>query len=341
MHLDKASAFELEVHHFIEDFTNTKASHVVVKTSGSTGVPKEILVSKHAMLNSAKRTNDVLGLKSGDTAVLCLPLKYIAAKMMVVRSLERHLNLQILNPCANPLKQIEHLNIKGSVLLAITPHQLHEILSDLDSRRKLSQISHVLVGGGAIPSAVEYSLRSFDNKIYATYGMTETLSHIALRLISGACAQRFFYTLPGVEVSQTELGCLVVRDELTFNDYLVTNDVVEFSEDGGFVVKGRVDNVVNSGGVKLQIEELESVLEKTVLEKNCVLTYVFDEKYGQALTLLYALSLTEDEVKHICKTVLKGFELPKYYFKIENIPYTENGKIARLTAHQLAEQLKS
>ncbi|MBO5698638.1 MAG: AMP-binding protein [Bacteroidaceae bacterium] len=328
-----------DVDQFITQFTDPNTTEVAVQTSGSTGNPRTIFVSKQAMLNSARRTNDVLALNPGDVALLCLPMQYIAAKMMVVRSLERNLTLHLIPPQANPLKHMDASCLGTQTLIAISPHQLSEILSDQHTAQFLAQVSHVIVGGGAIPVSVEQRLQSFRNKIYATYGMTETLSHIALRLLTGVQASKKFYALEGVSLSQTTEGCLVVHDTFTFAKHLTTNDIVVFSSDGGFQIIGRRDNVVNSGGVKLQIEKLEAQLETTPLQKQCLLTYVADDVYGQALTLLYTFSISASEAKAHCAQVLHGYELPKHYLYVETLPHTSTGKPARQRAHELAEEI--
>ena len=321
---------------FIASFRDSDA-HIEVQTSGSTGVPKRMLVEKSRMLASARRTNNVLGLKPQDVALVCLPVDYIAGKMMVVRALERNLRMEVVTPSSNPLKDFEANRLGAQTLLAITPHQLAEILADERASHILKRVSHIIIGGGALPERVEQMAKDLPGNVYATYGMTETLSHIALRRINGAHPETHFSPLEGVALNQDSEGCLIISDSLTTDAPLVTNDLVELLPDGRFRVLGRRDNVVCSGGVKLQIEELERKLSE-VIPFPFQLTYVTDERLGQALTMLYTGDLTVEELRRLCTTSVTRYEVPKHFFHISQLPMTETGKPARSMAHQMAEE---
>ena len=321
---------------FIAKFQDLDA-HIEVQTSGSTGTPKRMLVEKSRMLASARRTNDVLGLKSQDVALVCLPVDYIAGKMMVVRALERGMRMEVVTPSANPLKDFDESRLGAQTLLAITPHQLAELLMDERTLQILKRVSHIIIGGGALPERVEQMAKSLPGCVYATYGMTETLSHIALRRINGAHPETHFSPLEGVTLSQDAEDCLIISDSLTTEAPLVTNDLVELLPDGRFRVLGRRDNVVCSGGVKLQIEELERKLSE-VIPFPFQLTYVSDERLGQALTMLYTGDLTKEELLQLCTTRVGRYEVPKHFFRVSELPTTETGKPARSMAHQMAEE---
>ena len=321
---------------FIASFQDSDA-YMEVQTSGSTGIPKRMRVEKSRMLASARRTNDVLGLQPGDVAIVCLPVEYIAGKMMVVRALERNLRMEVITPSSNPLKDFDVNKLGAQTLLAITPHQLAEILADERASHNLKRVSHIIIGGGALPERVEQMAKSLPGSVYATYGMTETLSHIALRRINGAHPETHVSPLDGVALSQDAEGCLIISDSLTTDALLVTNDLVELLSDGRFRVLGRRDNVVCSGGVKLQIEELERKLSE-VIPFPFQLTYVTDERLGQALTMLYTGDALPSELQKFCMERVGRYEVPKNFFHISQLPMTETGKPARSTAHQMAEE---
>ena len=325
---------------FIREF-ESDSPVLEVQTSGSTGTPKRMFVEKQRMMRSAQRTLSALGIQQHAVALICLPVQYIAGKMMVVRALVGHMRIEAIRPCANPLLELDENRIAPQTLLAITPHQLSEILSNATSRRILEKLSHVIIGGGAIPECVENMARKVPEKvqIYATYGMTETLSHIALRRINGADCQESFQPLESVSVSQNSEGCLVLNDAATTSEPLVTNDLIALLPDGRFRIIGRRDNVISSGGIKLQIEQIEQQL-RTALPCEFLLTYIADNQLGQALTMLYKGAQTEEELRKICAERLERYEVPKHFFRVPEIPTTETGKPARKQAHLIAESLK-
>ena len=324
---------------FIREFEN-ESSFIEVQTSGSTGVPKRMLVEKSRMINSAKRTLSVLGLQPGSVALICLPTQYIAGKMMIVRALVGGMRIESVSPQANPLLGFDESRLSEQTLLAITPHQLTEILNNEESRRVLEKLSHVIVGGGAIPESVEQIAMSLPEsvKVFATYGMTETLSHVALRRINGIQRQLEFTPLYGVSLSTDAENCLILTDELTSPHPLITNDIVEILPNGNFRVLGRRDNVIISGGVKLQIEAIENQLSDSLPVK-LLLTYVNDAHFGQALTMLYEGEVSVEALRQSCVNVVSRYEVPKHFFQVDQLPLTETGKPARGKAHELAESL--
>lgn len=324
---------------FIREF-ETSAPTIEVQTSGSTGVPKRISVEKERMKQSAQRTLDALGLRSGATAIICLPIEYIAGKMMVVRALVGAMRVIAVTPTSNPLLPLNTAELDKQCLLAITPYQLAEILNNPSSLETLKRVSHVIIGGGAIPADVEELVSHFPDStaIYATYGMTETLSHIALRRVNGTEREETFLPLPGVTIQQDEEGCLKIKDIVTSPEILQTNDIVELIN-GRFRILGRRDNIISSGGIKLQLEMIEQQLSE-VISDEFMLTYVRDSRFGQALTMLYTGELSEEEVHQRCADRVGNYEVPKYFFRTKELPKTETGKLARAQAHDLAETLK-
>ena len=321
----------------LEDFFsewNNDSDRVLVHTSGSTGKPKPMMVEKKRMLNSARITCDFLGLKPGDSALLCMSLDYIAGKMVVVRSIERHLHLISVSPSGHPLKDIN----EEITFAAMVPMQVYNTLQVPEERERLTHIRHLIIGGGAIDASLEKELRSLPGNIaiWSTYGMTETLSHIALRRINGAEASEWYQPFDSVKIGQTEEGCLVIDAPLVCAETLVTNDIVEIEsyiynkvEKIRFRIKGRKDNVICSGGIKIQIEEVEEFL-KPHLEKPFMLAKKKDEKFGEIAVLLSE----NKEIKTVEATVrrlLSDYKswIPREFRYVEHLPLTETGKPKR------------
>ncbi len=331
----------------LEDFLsewNNDSDRVLVHTSGSTGKPKPMMVEKKRMLNSARITCDFLGLKPGDSALLCMSLDYIAGKMVVVRSIERHLHLISVPPSGHPLKDVD----EEITFAAMVPMQVYNTLQVPEERERLNRIRHLIIGGGAIDATLEQELQSLpgDIAIWSTYGMTETLSHIALRRINGDEPSEWYQPFDSVHISQTEEGCLVIDAPQVCAETLVTNDIVEIEpyiynkvEKLRFRIKGRKDNVICSGGIKIQIEEVETLL-KPHLEKPFMLAKKKDGKFGEIAVLL-----TEDEdIKKVEATVRRllsdesekssdhkkyKYWIPKEFRYVEHLPLTETGKPKR------------
>lgn len=367
---------------------NNDSERVLVHTSGSTGKPKPMMVEKKRMLNSAHITCDFLGLQPGDTALLCMSLDYIAGKMVVARSIERQLQLIAVKPSGHPLSdeslagaRISGVKASDSLLVAkglgtitsdakgecdenitfaaMVPMQVYNTLQVPEERERLARIKHLIIGGGAIDDALAKELNDmsedfrkehgYENAIWSTYGMTETLSHIALRRINGEEASEWYTPFDSVKISQTEEGCLVIDAPLVCDKPLVTNDIVEIKEAESnqssyiynkvkhvglrFRIKGRKDNVICSGGIKIQIEEVEAFL-KPHLQKPFMLAKKKDEKFGEIAVLL-----TEDnDIKTIEATIRRllkdpnsshQYWIPREYMHVEHLPLTETGKPKR------------
>ena len=319
----------------LEDFFsewNNDSLFVHVQTSGSTGAPKPMLAEKRRMLASARITNDFLGLREGDAALLCMSLDYIAGKMMVVRSIERGLKLLTVEPSGHPLNHSQ-LAIDDCQIdfAAMVPLQVYNTLQVPEERKRLLQIRHLIIGGGAIDEALGAELKNFPNVVWSTYGMTETLSHIALRRLSGPEASDWYIPFPSVKVSLSEDGCLVIDAPEVCPERLVTNDIAEISPQG-FRILGRKDNVICSGGIKIQIEEVESRL-RPFLRVPYLISKRPDPKFGEVSVLLTEGSI--DEARQICERILPKYYLPRHYLHVDRIPLTETGKPARQQAAQL------
>ena len=326
----------------IEEFLaqwNDTSDVIEVHTSGSTGKPKRLLVEKRRMVNSARITCDFLGLKEGDSALLCMPLDYIAGKMVVVRSLVSHLHVISVMPSSHPLKDIT----QPIDFAAMVPLQVYSSLQEPAERERLMSIRHLIIGGGAIDDSLESQLQQFPNAVWSTYGMTETLSHIALRRISGENSSLWYSPLDGVDVSLSSDSCLEIYAPQVNPGKLHTNDIAELRTlpDGSkeFRILGRKDNVIDSGGIKIQAEEVERLL-RPHLSCGFMITKVSDARLGEAVTLLVE-SDDVDNILAVCKHVLPRHWVPRHIFPESHIPITETGKPARAAAEALAKKRHS
>ena len=317
---------------FLEEWHN-ESPYVRVQTSGSTGDPKPMLVEKQRMLASARRTNDFLGLREGDTALLCMSLDYIAGKMMVVRALERNLKLICVEPSGHPLAMTQREQSPSVTFAAMVPMQVYNSLQVPEECERLKQIRHLIIGGGAIDDHLAAELKTFPNNVWSTYGMTETLSHIALRRLSGRDASDWYTPFPSVKVSLNDDSCLVVDAPEVCSELLITNDIAELANHS-FRILGRKDNVICSGGLKIQAEEVERQL-RPHLRVPYLITKRADEKFGGVVVLLTEGDL--ETVRAACEVVLPKYQRPKAYVHVSQIPLTETGKPARRQAELLAK----
>ena len=307
---------------------------ITVHTSGSTGVPKGLVVRKDRMMQSARLTCEFLNLQAGDTALLCMNLRYIGAMMMVVRSLVAGLNLVVRPASGHPLSDVE-VPLKFA---AMVPLQVYNTLRVPAERKRLEHTDILIIGGGAVDDSLEAELKTTPIAAYSTYGMTETLSHIALRRLNGEAASKCYYPFPSVELSLSAENTLIVKAPLICDDVLQTNDIACLCSDGGFTIAGRKDNVINSGGIKIQAEEMENRLQPFIPVPFAV-TAVPDPRLGQALTLLIAGKPDIKELENKLQAVLETYYRPKHIFITELIPQTENGKIDRTGCRILAQQM--
>ena len=306
-----------------------------VQTSGSTGVPKRIYIEKVRMRASARMTCDFLNLHKGDTALLCMPLDFIAGKMMVVRALERGLELLSVEPSSHPLSSTNMASIGNPPSInfaAMVPLQVWNTLQVPEEREALCRIRHLIIGGGAISQALEQELRTLPINVWSSYGMTETLSHIALRRIT----EDYYTPLPGITLSQDQDGCLIIDAPHLCPETLFTNDIARFTDDKSFQIIGRRDNTVCSGGIKIQIEEVEAWLH-SIGHDDVMVTYQDDTALGQALVYLTTADINTDILRqHLPDhTPSAKYWLPKRIIKVASLPITPTGKPDRARARRV------
>lgn len=316
------SAETADLYLFLQQWMDD-SPEITVRTSGSTGIPKEIKVKKDATLISAKQTLGYFGLKPGMTALLCLPVSYIAGKMMVVRAILGQLNMIAVTPSANPLKDISSTIDFAS----FTPMQILNGIRSKDANIK--HLRKVIIGGGKVDKELNALLQDMPFEAFETYGMTETLSHIALRRINGATRQEAFYPLEGVVLDKDARGCLSVYAEGITDKTLTTNDIAEFRSDGSFNIIGRIDNVINSGGIKHSPESIEKKI-RHLLNVPFVISALPNKLLG--LELVIVTEGRPSDSSSLLSAIgkeLSRHELPAAHIILQHFPKTESGKIKR------------
>jgi len=306
-----------EIKVFISEWLAPKET-VELQTSGSTGNPKKIVVQKKCMINSAQLTGARFGLSAGDSALLCLPMKYIAAKMMVVRALELGLELKVVEPSRT-------INVSAD-FVAMVPMQLENSLDQLD------RFKTIIVGGSPVTESLIKKIQNTKSEIYETYGMTETVTHVAVKPLNGRHKSQYFAALDGVSFEIDPRGCLVINAPELNPEPVVTNDVVKLVSATSFKWLGRFDNVINSGGIKMHPEIIEKKLEPSIPNRRYFVAGVPDKELGQKLVLI-----VEGDFMDISFNQIPKYEQPREVIFKSIFPETESGKIDRNFLGKLAK----
>lgn len=320
--LSPGTLFEERVISFLKEWFSVSQT-VPVQTSGSTGIPKVFEIEKSRMRTSAEMTCGFLNLNEGDCALLCLPVEYISGKMMLVRSIERRMKLIVKDPSVKPL---EDLNQEVD-FCAMTPLQVEYSLD------KIHLVKNLIIGGAAVSESLKNkiaaAITNSEIRIFETYGMSETLSHIALKQIF-PMEEEYFTPFKGVDISLDERGCMRIFAPELNSKILQTNDLVELRNDKRFEFLGRADNIINSGGAKIFPEQLESLVKKN-LDREAVFIGIPDDTLGQKLVLVIEGEENENLKSQVFDIDFeKSFHKPKSIVFRSEIPRTPNGKVDRL-----------
>ncbi|QTD37390.1 AMP-binding protein [Polaribacter batillariae] len=328
-----------EIYPFLKEWFSNKRD-ITVQTSGSTGAPKAIQLQKEHVVNSALTTGNYFSLAENTTALLCLPVAYIAGKLMLIRAITLGWHLDVVQPDSNPLKDI----FKEYDFSAMVPLQVENSLD------KLPQIKKLIVGGGVVSKKLQDKLQTLSTEVFATYGMTETITHIAVKKLNKlnfdgvkyyisrsfrAQSSGYFSVLPNITIYKDERNCLVIKAPKVSKEVIFTNDVVRLISDTQFEWLGRLDHVINSGGVKLHPEKIEEKFS-AIIKNRFFVTGISDEKLGEKLILVVELesskasgfkSILFKKIKNLQS--LSKFEIPKEIYFVEQFIETETGKIQR------------
>ncbi|MFO7978741.1 MAG: AMP-binding protein [Bacteroidales bacterium] len=303
---------------------------ITLFTSGSTGPPKKVILPKKAMMASAEMTGRFFKLKPGMTAHLCLSPDFVAGKMLIVRALAHGMDLLTTHVGANPLEALTQ-DVDFS---AMVPLQVANVLKH--NPEKMEQVSILIIGGGAVSPLLEQQLMHLKTNCWHTYGMTETLSHIALRPMNGPERSDWFTPLPGVEVSADPRGCLVINAPAIIPEKVVTNDLV-LVKNNRFQVLGRKDDVIISAGHKLH----PAVIEQKIGSWLSSPFFLAGEQHpsaGQIPVLFVEAPPRENQKQQIQEHLeqrLDPYEVPRKVIMLDRFVYLESGKINRQATQDL------
>lgn len=331
--------WQQKIFQFLQEWWSPEDS-LVQHTSGSTGIPKEILLFKSSMVASARRTCAYFQLTENSRAALCLSADYIAGKMMIVRAIASGMHLVAVAPEGNPYK-----DLSGCVdFIAMVPLQAENMFSLLSSEEvPVAQVKTVLLGGATVSPVLEEKINAQDKTcFYLGYGMTETCSHVALRRL-GSGQPPYYSAMDGVALSQDDRGCLAIDDPGVVEGKLVTNDLVEFVGEASshFRWLGREDTIINSGGIKFSPEDLEKKVSHFISQP-FLITSVADDRLGRKIILVIEQQKIEssgkdspslpDYEKSLIKSmakVLSKYALPREVVWVSELKKTANGKLDR------------
>ena len=270
---------ERDIIQFCQEWTEGR-ENFDIQTSGSTGVPKKIKLSRKIIEYSAKQTVEALKLKKGHIALICLNTKYVGGMMMLVRSLMFEMHIEYVEPCSNPVR----LTNKKFDFIALAPLQLETILGSPEDTRKLNKAKAIIIGGAPINENLARSIERIKAPTFSTYGMTETISHIALKRLNGDEKSKYYSTLGDCKIKKDNRGCLIINGKITEYKDLITNDIVEIISENKFEWLGRVDNIINSGGIKFQIEDLERKI-KPIMNSEYFIFGIECNRLGQKISV--------------------------------------------------------
>ncbi len=320
---------------FVESWLNN-SDHLKLQTSGSTGIPQIISVSKNAVAASAAATIEYFDLRQNETILLCLPTNFVAGQMILARAIEGKLNVVPMSTSSNPAKEIQ----TPIRFAAMTPLQVFNGLEE--NPEKFDLINTLIIGGGPVNNELESKLIKIKTKCFVTYGMTETISHIALRHITPSNSKTYT-ALPGIKFKTDDRNCLVIRANRIREEEIVTNDIVELIDQQSFNWLGRFDNIVNSGGIKFNPEALEQKIGPLV-RLPFIIIGVPDPKLGQKLAIVFETDQNQTSYIQTDITTIRNqvtrIEQPRLIFQVNSFSRTENGKIQRQKTIEQAQLVK-
>ena len=321
--IKEGQSYEIEIGNFLLDWLDEK-DFIEAKTSGSTGIPKDIKIKKQAMVNSAIATGDFFKLKPSDTALLCLPVNYIAGKMMLIRALVLGLELD----SVEPKSKLSFNTEKMYQFVAMVPMQLESNI------KSINNIKTLIVGGAQVSNALIKKIQNLKTKVYETYGMTETVSHIAVKPLNHS-KKPYFKILPNIKIARDGRECLIIETPQIAEEKIITNDIVKLHSKTEFEWLGRFDNVINSGGIKIFPEQVETKLQDEIKQRFFIASEQND-KLGETVILI--IESKKNTFKSSVFKGLEAFEKPKDIYYVEAFIETTSGKIQRTKTLELIKK---
>ena len=316
-----------EIRTFLKNWGNEEPS-ISLKTSGSTGKPKLIHLLKSDMIASAKLTGVFFNLENTQKALLCLPVKYIAGKMMLVRAMILGLDLISVKPSSNPIIDC----VQTISFAAMTPMQVKTVLDQ--SPDKLNLIKQLIIGGAPVDSILESKLQEVKTHCFSTYGMTESITHVAVKKLNGENKSKYFGALPNITFQCDKDDCLILKTPHLSLSTITTSDIVKIIDKQTFMFIGRIDNVINSGGIKIHPEELETRVLNLFYNKRFFFSSLPDELFGERLVLIIESENNIPDLESRLEKLLGKFEMPKMIFYTDSFLETKTRKLDRIKTLQ-------
>lgn len=326
--LDKV---DFDLYDFLEFWKSSK-KETIVTTSGSTGISKNIKISKQQMENSAKSTISHFQIKEKSTFLICLPLRYIGGKIMLIRALISKAKIILYKPLANPFEELNNI----IDFIALTPLQLFNVAKN---KKNFDKIKLAIIGGGEISNKVILKLQDISTNCYQTYGMTETISHIAVRNLKNCNDKTPYKCLNSISIDTNKNNQLIINSEQLNLKNLLTNDFVEIVDNGEFIYLGRKDNIINSGGLKINPEILENEIQKSLGSTNFYIDKMKNEKLGEEVVLIALLDLKLESLIKSINSIKNKNTRPKKVFFTDKFFHNENQKLDRVKSKKYALNL--
>ncbi len=318
---EKLDSIDKDLYPFLIEWQGD-SSHISTNTSGSTGIPKKISLQKTHMIVSGNASIDFFNLKTGDTFLICLPIKTIGGKMMLIRSILSKGKIIIIKPSKNPIKELD-VNID---FCALTPFQLAK---SLEENLNINYIDKLIIGGGPVNESLVEKIENIKTKCYHTYGMTETISHIAVKKLNYTKKKLDFKCLNHVQISVNNKGNLIIKSKDIGIESMTTNDIVKITGNESFKWIGRSDNIVNSGGVKISPERIEYELSKKLPFDSFFITSIYDSKLVEKLIIISKSTTTITTIRSAIESIKDNILRPKDIYLIDEFKYTISNKINR------------
>ena len=348
-HLKETSQYTQENEYFYKvlKFCNSWLNgleQMDLHTSGSTGIPKTVQFKRSQLLASVQGTAKALNLDRNDRALICINTSYIGGRMMLIRSMELEMDACVVKPSSNPFQGI---NTPGFTFFAFAPIQLQTIFQQ-NSQHLLEHGKAIIIGGGALNNESKDLIRTIDTPAYHTFGMTETASHIALKRLNGIESDQPFVALENVELKTDDRDCLQIRGPQTDDQWIRTNDIVSLHNSREFEWVGRIDDIINTGGIKVLIPDLEEkirpLMENFIGSKRFAISKIPEPMLMEQIILVVEHVVSHEEKNRLLEILRK--HLPKYHaprelFTLPEIPLTETGKIKRKLLEQMISDLSA
>tara|TARA_Y100000385_G_scaffold182253_1_gene188237 strand:- start:1722 stop:2771 length:1050 start_codon:yes stop_codon:yes gene_type:complete len=317
---NELNKIDTEIIKFLEFWKSNKET-LFIQTSGSTGKPKKIEIKRNAIINSAKATLDYFKIKENSKFHCCLPTKYIGGKMMLVRAFINKAEIILTKPTKNVTSELKEKIDFSAMTSMQVENSIHE--------KGFKHIKKLIIGGGPISNQLLEKIENQSTKCYQTFGMTETVSHIAIRELNNSKIDDPYECLNHVKISTNKSGVLIINSTKLNIESLTTNDLVQLTGNEQFKYIGRSDNIINSGGIKVHPETLEKEIEKILKCKDFFIDKIDDIDLGEKIIIIALKTIEKEKLKKALGEINDQKIVPKSILFCNHFYYTPNNKINR------------